>query len=367
AEEEDARELAEAAAKQAKAEQASANKKPVEAKEQASEEASGEKKAHASEAAKPVDETKAPASEAAKPVEEAKPCEEASGEKKAQASGQASGDAKPVEEVKASGEEAAQTAAPLEEAKSSGESQGSEAGQEQTAKAPSSGEGKRKKKRKKKPKRKRRRPIPSDGPPERMCNHCAGKLAAIAPRQVGCKVHGCTNSWTWDRASQLRAWVHLGTDEIGVEPTAPRRMCDTCREFCRKHPDRSLDCGRPDCEKQWMYKTGAQLQDYLGGRTLEPNRLCDACIRGGFTQTSDTAPLGGSPIPELECMPCSTMGCSGTWLFVPGQQLEPWSGAGEPPSDRLCDKCRVGRGLDARTSAIKARLSPGPEAQPGEA
>ncbi len=226
-----------------------------------------------------------------------------------------------------------------------------------------------KKKRKRKSRRKTKRTIPDEGPPDRMCNTCAAKLAAITPRQVGCKVHGCTNSWTWDRASQLRAWVHLGTDEVGVEPTAPRRMCDTCRDFCRKHPDRKLDCGRPDCEKQWMYKTGAQLQDYLAGRSLEPNRLCDECIRGGFTP----APQSDSPtaVPVLECMPCSTRGCGGTWLFVPGQKLQPWNGAGDPPDDRLCDDCRIERGLNARTAAIKSRLSPEPdgagEVEPTEA
>ncbi len=227
-----------------------------------------------------------------------------------------------------------------------------------------SDEGKSKKKRRRRAKRKRKRVV-SEGPPERMCNICAAKLAAIKPVQVGCKVHGCTNSWTWDRASQLRAWAHLGTDEVGVEPTAPRRMCDTCREFCRKHPDRDLDCGRPDCDKQWVYKTGAQLQDYLAGRSLEPNRLCDACIRGGFTPAPQPSSKS-SAVPVLECMPCSTRGCSGTWLFVPGQQLEVWDGTGDPPDDRLCDECRVERGLNARTAAIKARLSPEPGSEEPE-
>ena len=119
---------------------------------------------------------------------------------------------------------------------------------------------------KRKRRRKRRRggkPLPNpEGPPERMCGLCAQKLSRVQAREQPCKVHGCSRTWTWDRASQMRAWVLSGSDDVDYEPASPRRMCEVCREFCRTHPDREVACGRPGCDHSWTFKTGAQ-----GGRT----------------------------------------------------------------------------------------------------
>ena len=106
--------------------------------------------------------------------------------------------------------------------------------------------------------------VNAEGPPERMCGLCAQKLARLQPREQPCKVHGCTRTWTWDRASQMRAWVASGSDDLDFEPAAPRRMCEVCREFCRTHSDREVGCGRPECNNTWTFKTGAQRR--VGGR-----------------------------------------------------------------------------------------------------
>ena len=118
----------------------------------------------------------------------------------------------------------------------SGEAAASESGEAHEAHEKEAGEageaGDRRKRR-----RKRRRGgkpvVNAEGPPERMCGLCAQKLTRLQPREQPCKVHGCTRTWTWDRASQMRAWVASGSDDLDFEPGTPRRMCEVCREFCR--------------------------------------------------------------------------------------------------------------------------------------
>lgn len=181
-----------------------------------------------------------------------------------------------------------------------------------------------------------------EGPPQRMCGLCAQKLGRLVPREVPCKVHGCVRTWTWDRAGQLRAWVLSGSDDVEFEPAAPKRMCETCRDFCRKHPDREIHCGRPGCESVWMYKTGAQLQAFLAGRLQDPLKLCDECAKGEFAKQIEEAGL-----PEgAEIMPCVVPACDGTWVYLPGQRLMHVPD-GELASDRMCNKCRRERGFDA--------------------
>ncbi|MDC0675649.1 hypothetical protein [Nannocystis radixulma] len=179
-----------------------------------------------------------------------------------------------------------------------------------------------------------------EGPPQRMCGLCAQKLGRLAAREVPCKVHGCVRTWTWDRAGQLRAWVLSGSDDVDFDPPAPKRMCETCRDFCRKHPDREIHCGRPGCESVWMYKTGAQLQAFLAGRLQDPLKLCDECAKGEFAKTIEEAGL-----PEgAEIMPCVVPACDGTWVYMPGQRLMHVPD-GELAPDRMCLKCKRERGL----------------------
>ncbi|MDC0720810.1 hypothetical protein [Nannocystis bainbridge] len=179
-----------------------------------------------------------------------------------------------------------------------------------------------------------------EGPPQRMCGLCAQKLGRLVPREVPCKVHGCVRTWTWDRAGQLRAWVLSGSDDVEFEPAAPKRMCEACREFCRKHPDREIHCGRPGCPSVWMYKTGAQLQAFLAGRLQDPLKLCDECAKGEFAKTIEEAGL-----PEgAEIMPCVVPACDGNWVYMPGQKLMHVPD-GELAPDRMCLKCKRERGL----------------------
>ncbi len=197
--------------------------------------------------------------------------------------------------------------------------------------------------------RKRRRggkPTPNpEGPPERMCGLCAQKLSRVQAREQPCKVHGCSRTWTWDRASQMRAWVLSGSDDVDYEPTAPRRMCEVCREFCRTHPDREVACGRPGCERTWTFKTGAQLQAFLAGRLADPLKLCGECAKGEFAASFRPGTEGG--IPEgAETMPCVVPGCAGTWLYIPGMRLRD-TAYGELSPERMCDPHRVERGFTA--------------------
>jgi hypothetical protein len=195
-------------------------------------------------------------------------------------------------------------------------------------------------------KRRRKRKIP-DGPPEKLCERCFARLGHLEPIEIPCKVHGCTNTWAWERDGQLRAWAALdGQENVTELPQPPRRMCNSCFEFVRRHSDRDVPCGRPDCDKSWIYKTGAQLQDFLAGRTQDPIRLCEECSRSQFTISSSA----GVQVPEgSEVMPCQVAGCSGSWVYIPGMQLSSADpDAAEPPADRMCDDCRVQRGEPGR-------------------
>ena len=202
----------------------------------------------------------------------------------------------------------------------------------------------------KKRRRKRRRggkPAPNpEGPPERMCGLCAQKISRIQARDQPCKVHGCSRTWTWDRASQMRAWVLSGSDDLDFEPAAPKRMCDVCREFCRTHPDREVACGRPGCDNTWTFKTGAQLQAFLAGRTADPLKLCGECAKGEFAATFRPSGETGAVPEGAETMPCVIPGCEGTWLYIPGMRLRD-TAYGELAPDRMCDRHREERGFAA--------------------
>ncbi|MBL9105926.1 MAG: hypothetical protein JNL82_33700 [Myxococcales bacterium] len=199
-----------------------------------------------------------------------------------------------------------------------------------------------------------------EGPPERMCGLCAAKLSRLQAKELPCKVHGCTRSWTWDRASQMRAWVNSGSDDVDYDPPSPKRMCEVCREFCRTHPDREVACGRPGCTSTWTYKTGAQLQAFLAGRTADPLKLCGECAKGEFAASFRPS---GDAVPEgAEIMPCVVSGCDGTWVYIPGMKLRD-TPYGELSTDRMCPKCRRERGLDGGDAPVEvtaADLEPDP-------
>lgn len=212
------------------------------------------------------------------------------------------------------------------------------------------GEGGDKRKRRRKRRRGGKPVVNAEGPPERMCGLCAQKLTRLQPREQPCKVHGCSRTWTWDRASQMRAWVASGSDDLDFEPAAPRRMCEVCREFCRTHSDREVACGRPECKNTWTYKTGAQLQAFLAGRTADPLKLCGECAKGEFAVSFRPGGETGEVPEGAETMPCVVPGCEGTWLFIPGMRLRE-TPYGELAPDRMCTRHRQERGLAVDPSA----------------
>ncbi|KIG13802.1 hypothetical protein DB30_07648 [Enhygromyxa salina] len=171
-------------------------------------------------------------------------------------------------------------------------------------------------------------------------------MGHLEPIAIPCKVHGCTSTWSWEREGQLRAWATLDAqDHVTELPQPPRRMCNGCFEFVRGRGDREVACGRPECEKTWTYKTGAQLQDFLAGRTQDPIRLCEDCSRSQFVISS----AGGAVPAGAEVMPCQVAGCSGSWVYAPGMSLSTADpDAAEPPLDRMCDDCRVQRDAPGR-------------------
>lgn len=198
----------------------------------------------------------------------------------------------------------------------------------QSAKAPSN-----KKKRRKKPRRLQ------EGPPERHCKACADRFARLVPVELPCKVHGCQSSWTWDRVSQLKAWAALGTDDIEAPIKLIKRMCNRCRDFCKKNNERAVVCAKEGCEDTWTFKVGAQLQHALAtGGVEDPSRLCERCVQEQYNKKKGQ---------KGELMPCAMSGCSGTWLYTPGMELMADDGS-EIPQDRLCNACRSDLGLPER-------------------
>lgn len=190
----------------------------------------------------------------------------------------------------------------------------------------------------------RRNPKPDiNEPPGRMCSLCHDKLARIEPREGPCKVHGCTRTAAVDRDTQLRAWARLQTEDLDAHGPLQRRMCTTCRDFCRSHPDREVRCGRPGCEHTWTNKTGAQLQDFLAGRRQDPIRLCEECSKGGAL-TQAATPDG------MEVMPCVVTMCDGVWFYREGVTVVA-PAAADVAVDRMCDRCRQERGAEPRGEA----------------
>lgn len=154
----------------------------------------------------------------------------------------------------------------------------------------------------------------------------------------------------------------MGTDDLAAEPTPPRRMCESCREFCRVHPDKAIPCGRPGCENTWTWKTGAQLQAALAGRNQEPLRLCDECSRGGFI---NTLPLTPTDLPEgAEVMPCVVSGCDGKWVWFPGQRLGDARDEAGLEIDKMCRKCRQERGYDLEAASEELSVTEDDLAEP---
>lgn len=196
----------------------------------------------------------------------------------------------------------------------------------------------------KKRKRKKKARRLQEGPPERHCKACAERFAKLAPMELLCKVHGCKKSLTWDRVSQLKAWVALGTDDVDAPVKPAKRMCQSCRDFCKQAKERDVPCANETCKNTWSFKVGAQLQHVLAtGGIQDPRRLCETCIKEQYKEKKRA---------KAEPMPCAQPGCDGTWYYVSGMPLEPFEGD-EIPGDRLCNCCREKRGLPPRSVSMQ--------------
>lgn len=202
-----------------------------------------------------------------------------------------------------------------------------------------------------------RRKRKHDGPPRRKCDLCQRKLSKLVERETVCKVHGCTRQVKIERDAQLRAWAALGSDDLDAEGPLPKKMCEVCREFCRTHPDRPVECGRPGCDRGWAFKTGAQLQAFLAGRLEDPIRLacegsdCDLIK----AEAAELAKSGGAPglAPNTELMPCVVLACEGAWQFRPGMSISACND-GDSPVDRMCEAHRAERGMPSPKAEAEA-------------
>ena len=199
-----------------------------------------------------------------------------------------------------------------------------------------------------------------------MCGVCEERIAKFEAIEQPCKVHGCDKSWVWTKEQQLEAWVALKTDDLTVVPKPPRRMCESCRDFCRGHQDRQMPCGKPGCDYTWTYKVGAQLQDSLANRSQEPVRLACTVNRKIECEFSRHEKAKAESVrmrlpPGAELMPCVVPGCEDRWVFVPGMTLASVP-EGELAPDRMCDTHRAERGLPARNAEYFADPEPVPAA-----
>lgn len=218
-------------------------------------------------------------------------------------------------------------------------------------------------------KRRRRR---NEGVPKRRCDLCQEKVGRLVERDGVCKVHGCTRSVSIEREYQLRAWAGLHTEDLSVEGPLPRKMCDVCREFCRTHPDRPVDCGRPGCDRTWTYKTGAQLQAFLAGRLEDPMKLacegndCDV-IKAEAAQLAQLGGVQPGTARNVEIMPCVVSGCEGIWTWRSSNTIAACND-GDQPIDRMCDTHRAEHGAQPRMRKLPpaaATAPSGPEANDG--
>jgi hypothetical protein len=107
-------------------------------------------------------------------------------------------------------------------------------------------------------------------PPERMCRECYGFYSKTVDRELPCRNRGCSNTWTFSRALQLRRWKR------GREG-APRRMCTTCMETLTSLNPVPVECMVPGCTNSWSYEPQDQLKDSLQGRNRPTPRRCDDC------------------------------------------------------------------------------------------
>ncbi|MGB1698557.1 MAG: hypothetical protein ACPHRO_01305 [Nannocystaceae bacterium] len=255
------------------------------------------------------------------------------------------------EREKARYEASQHEAAPKEESEASppAKTEAAPAPTEEAGKQDASAETSRGSKKKRRDKKKRS--APKEGPPPKLCERCEAKIKTVTPRDVTCKVHGCGQTWVWNREQQLEAWAKLEAHDGSVTPKNPRRMCKRCFDFCRKHQDSSVECGKPGCDRTWNYQVGAQLQDHLAGRKAPSSKLACDFSKGAMDcefRATMRVELAQLP-PGAELMPCAVAGCVGKWVYTPGMELSSSSSDG-PSVDHMCDHHRLSFGATARGS-----------------
>jgi hypothetical protein len=116
--------------------------------------------------------------------------------------------------------------------------------------------------------------------PARMCDACAARYGALADQTQPCRIKGCDETWSWTRGAQLEAAVGSPGP---MEP--PERMCGGCYGKWSQLSDRELPCKRHGCSGTWTWKRGEQLS----GKPA-PARLCAACVEAMSTLHDQEAP-----------------------------------------------------------------------------
>lgn len=183
----------------------------------------------------------------------------------------------------------------------------------------------------------------------------ADLVPSFTARQVACKVHDCSNTWTWSDKDQAKAWREMpGADPQG-QPDPPHRMCKRCHGFCRSNQDIKVACPRSDCDNTRSYRLDQQLHDLIAGRKVDPPP--PTCSRCATThRAGETLLLGERPVivpDRAELMACIVPGCSGRWILAEGIEVEA-APLGSEPADRMCDSCRVARQHEPRMDRFGA-------------
>jgi hypothetical protein len=159
--------------------------------------------------------------------------------------------------------------------------------------------------------------------PVRLCAGCEEKLAALQDKPVPCSVSGCSRGSVFSRRAQLLA----GAPD--VEPTPVATMCGPCEGVFKKLKDRQVGCGINGCKHKWLWTADEQIEAYAAGKTAEPpRRMCDEC-KTVFGAVADRD------------VRCRTSGCKKTWVWSRGDQLDACvSGKPVPKAPaRMCPSC----------------------------
>ena len=160
--------------------------------------------------------------------------------------------------------------------------------------------------------------------PQKLCDECEKRLGQLKDKEVKCKVSGCNSSWRWKRFSQL---VHEKSGKSLDEP--PARMCEECYSLYNELEDKDIPCKVEECEETWRFSRFAQLESIKkhGRETPPPQRMCRRCV--DFLRTAH-------PVWKR----CKIHGCTNTWKYSRGQQLQDHIAGRTEAFEKMCEECQ---------------------------